>query len=141
MGYRHYDRSEVKPRFAFGYGLSYTDFEYSGLKVSPVKGKDCCYKVSFSVENTGAMDGAETAQVYVRPISPEVERPYKELKGFDKKFIRSGGKSVYEVELDSDAFSYYNVEKHDFILDKGKYEILVGTSSDDIRLVKTIKIN
>ena len=86
------------------------------------------------------MDGAETAQVYVRPINPKVERPYKELKGFDKKMIEKGGSCRMEITLDKDAFSYYRPESDEFGYDPGKYEILVGSSSDDIRLRKTIEI-
>lgn len=140
MGYRYYDTAETKPRFAFGYGLSYTKFAYSGLKVTEDRDRDCNWKVSFTVRNTGEMDGAETAQVYVRPINPKVERPYKELKGFDKKMIEKGGSCRMEITLDKDAFSYYRPESDEFGYDPGKYEILVGSSSDDIRLRKTIEI-
>lgn len=139
MGYRHYDRSGTKPLFAFGHGLSYTDFEYSGLKVIR-DGKGCDCKVVFEIENVGDFDGAEAAQVYIRPIDPKVERPYKELKGFDKVFLKKGEKSKVEISLDESSFSYYKTGIHDFGYDPGKYEILVGTSSDDIRLRKTITI-
>lgn len=140
MGYRYYDTADTKPRFAFGYGLSYTKFAYSGLKVTEDRDKECNWKVSFTVRNTGEMDGAETAQVYVRPIDPKVERPYKELKGFDKKMIEKGGSCRMEITLDKDAFSYYRPESDKFGYDPGKYEILIGSSSDDIRLRKTIEI-
>ena len=140
MGYRHYDVSKTKPRFAFGYGLSYTQFKYSDLQVEKLKGKDLMVKVKFTVENTGGYDGSEAAQVYIRPLNPKVVRPYKELKGFAKHFIRKGSKQEVEVTLNKDAFSYYKPELKDFNYDSGSYEILVGSASDDIRLHKIIKL-
>ena len=138
VGYRHYDAAGTKPRYAFGYGLSYTDFAYSGLKVS-AEG-DCRYRVSFKIRNTGSCGGAETAQLYIRPIEPEVERPCKELKGFEKVYIAEGETAEVEILLDSSAFSYFKTRTRDFGYDPGKYEILVGSSSDDIRLRKTITV-
>ena len=138
VGYRHYDAAGTKPRYAFGYGLSYTDFAYSGLKVSAEGG--CRYRVSFKIRNTGSCGGAETAQLYIRPIEPEVERPCKELKGFEKVYIAEGETAEVEILLDSSAFSYFKTRTRDFGYDPGKYEILVGSSSDDIRLRKTITV-
>lgn len=138
MGYRHYDRSSVKPLFAFGYGLSYSSFEYSGLKVK--KCGKASYRLSFKVTNTGGYDAAEAAQVYVRALGSKVERPLKELKGFDKKFIGKGCSVTMEVMLDESAFSYYDTGRHGFVCESGKYEILVGAASDDIRLSRTITV-
>lgn len=140
MGYRHYDISDVKPRFAFGYGLSYTQFEYSGLKVSKVKGDTPTFKVTFAVKNVGEYDGSEAAQVYIRPIDPKVSRPYKELKGFAKHPIQKGAKQEFEINLDHSSFSYYKTETGSFGYDAGSYEVLVGSSSDDIRLRRIITI-
>ena len=140
MGYRHYDVSETKPQFAFGYGMSYTTFKYSDLRIDREKGRDLAVKVRFTVKNTGKHDGAETAQVYIRPINPKVERPYKELKGFAKHFIRKNAVQEIEITLDKDAFSYYKTELKDFDYDAGSYEVLVGSASDDIRLRKVIQI-
>ena len=117
MGYRHYDVSETKPQFAFGYGMSYTTFKYSDLRIDREKGRDLAVKVRFTVKNTGKHDGAETAQVYIRPINPKVERPYKELKGFAKHFIRKNAVQEIEITLDKDAFSYYKTELKDFDYD------------------------
>lgn len=141
VGYRYYDTKHVEPNFAFGYGLSYTTFDFSNLKVknSGGKGKPRV-KVSFEVKNSGKMDGKEVAQVYVRPVSPKVFRPYKELKGYDKKSVKAGETVRFEIELDEEAFSYYKVEQHAFGYDAGEYEILVGNSSDNILLRKTVKI-
>lgn len=141
MGYRYYDVSKTKPRFAFGYGLSYTQFEYGKLKISAMKDrKDMALKVTFEVKNIGAYDGSETAQVYIRPIDSKVERPYKELKGFDKRFIRKNATQKMEVILNKDAFSYYKTELGDFDYDSGSYEVLVGSSSDHILLRETIEL-
>ena len=140
MGYRHYDVSETKPQFAFGYGMSYTTFKYSDLRIDREKGRDLVVKIRFTVKNTGKHDGAETAQVYIRPINPKVERPYKEIKGFAKHFIRKNTVQEIEITLDKDAFSYYKTELKDFDYDVGSYEVLVGSASDDIRLRKVIQI-
>lgn len=137
-GYRHYDLNKKKPLFPFGYGLSYTSFEYSALKVAKVGSHSI--KVSFDVTNAGDCDGAEIAQIYVAPIHPAVERPVKELKGFDKKFIRKGETVRMEILLDESAFSYYDVNQHGFRCDAGKYRIMVGSSSDNILLTKTIRL-
>lgn len=138
MGYRHYDLNEKKPLFPFGYGLSYTSFEYSALKVEKLGNNRV--KVSFDVTNAGDCDGAEIAQIYVAPINPAVERPVKELKGFDKKFIRKGETVRMEILLDESSFSYYDVNQHGFRCDAGKYRIMVGSSSDNILLTKTIRL-
>ncbi|MDE6391159.1 MAG: fibronectin type III-like domain-contianing protein, partial [Duncaniella sp.] len=141
VGYRHYDTKNVKPNFAFGYGLSYTDFAFSDLKVRKTGSKkEPSYNVSFNVSNTGLIDGKEVAQVYVRPVNPKVFRPYKELKGYDKKMVKAGETVRFDISLDKDAFSYYKTEIHDFGFDPGEYEILVGNSSDNILLRKTIRI-
>lgn len=137
-GYRHYDLNGKKPLFPFGYGLSYTSFEYSALKVAKVGSHSI--KVSFDVTNAGDCDGAEIAQIYVAPINPAVERPVKELKGFDKKFIRKGETVRMEILLDESSFSYYDVNQHRFRCDAGKYRIMVGSSSDNILLTKTIRL-
>ncbi len=97
-------------------------------------------KVSFDVANTGEYDGAETAQIYVGPVNPAVERPVKELKGFEKRFIRKGEKVRMEILLDESAFSYYDVERHCFRCDAGRYRIMVGSSSDSILLEKTVRL-
>lgn len=141
VGYRYYDTRHVKPNFAFGFGKSYTTFAYSNLKIKNQSNGGLLYRVSFDVANTGEMDGMEIAQVYVRPIDAKVFRPYKELKGFEKKFIKKGETERYEVELTDEAFSYYKTELKDFGWDEGLYEILVGSSSDNILLRSTVKLS
>ena len=141
IGYRGYDASRIKPNFAFGYGMSYTDFEFSNLKVkNTTKNGKRVVTVAFDIKNTGDIDGKEVAQIYVHPISPKVERPYKELKGFEKKMVKAGEKVHVEILLDDEAFSYYDPSTEGFIVDKGKYEILVGNSSDNLPLRQTISL-
>lgn len=141
VGYRHYDTKGVTPNFPFGYGQSYTSFGYSGLDVRKEDRKEeILYRVTFDIENKGNMDGMETAQVYVRPIDPKVFRPFKELKGYDKKMIKAGEKVRYEILLDEEAFAHYDSAAGGFIADPGKYEILVGPSSAETPLRKTITL-
>ncbi len=141
VGYRHYDTKNLKPNFAFGFGKSYTNFKFSNLKIKNRSiGNKPNYTVTFDVKNIGDMNGKEVAQLYVRPIKPNVFRPYKELKGYEKKMIKAGETQRYEINLDEEAFSYYSPEIKDFKHDSGEYEILIGNSSDNILLRKTIKV-
>jgi beta-glucosidase len=137
VGYRGFDRSEVKPLFPFGYGLSYTTFAYDGLRVE----KDGAnYHVQFSIRNTGTRTGAEVAEVYVQPVNPKVERPVKELKGFARVELSTGAGKTLSVDLDRSAFAYYDVATHAWKVDPGEYKILVGASSADIRLTGSVRI-
>ena len=104
VGYRGYDANGVKPLFPFGFGLSYSSFDYSNLSV--VKDNDS-WLVSFDLKNTGKKDTAEVAQVYVGCVNPTLPRPLKELKGFEKVFLKHGESRRIQVKLDSDSFSYY----------------------------------
>jgi beta-glucosidase len=132
MGYRYYDKATVKPLFPFGYGLSYTTFKYSDLKVTPA-GKDNV-TVSFTLTNTGKRDGAEVAQVYVGDEHAKVARPVKELKGFARTELKVGESKTVTVELDRRAFSYYDVNAKAWTVAPGKFDILVGSSSEKIEL-------
>ena len=137
VGYRGFDRSDVKPLFPFGHGLSYTTFGYSGLRVE----KDGAnFHVRFSVKNTGTRAGAEIAEIYVQPVNPKVERPVKELKGFARAELLTGTGKDLRVDLDRSAFAYYDVTTHAWKVDPGEYKILVGASSTDIRLTGSVKI-
>ncbi|MCQ2114596.1 MAG: glycoside hydrolase family 3 C-terminal domain-containing protein [Bacteroidales bacterium] len=138
VGYRGYDRSGKTPRYPFGYGLSYTSFSYSDLQLT--KMADDCLKVSFKVTNTGRFDASETAQVYVRDIESSVPRPAKELKGYQKIFIPKGGSANYEVVLNADAFSFYDVKSKSFVLEPGAFEIMVGGSSADLPLKASVNM-
>jgi beta-glucosidase len=135
LGYRHFDSDNVEPLFPFGFGLSYTTFEYKNLSISPAaKGGGVPFTVTFDVTNTGRRAGAEAAQVYVHEVEPSVPRPVKTLKGFEKVWLQPGETKSVKVVLEKSAFSFYDVSKKSWVADPGKYEILVGSSSRDIRL-------
>jgi beta-glucosidase len=135
VGYRHYDRSDTKPLFAFGHGLSYTTFEYGKLSVTPSTGNlKAPVTVSFEVKNTGHREGAEVAELYVGDAHASVPRPLKELKGFSKVNLKPGESQRVTIKLDRRAFSFYDVKKSDWNAEAGEFTILVGASSDDIRL-------
>jgi beta-glucosidase len=134
-GYRHFDRAQVKPLFPFGYGLSYTTFQYSDLKISPSSGDlSGPITVSFNLKNTGPRQGAEVAEVYVGDSHASVPRPVKELKGFAKVNLLPGETRQVTVNLDRRAFSFYDVEKAGWKAEPGKFSILVGSSSAKIEL-------
>jgi beta-glucosidase len=138
VGYRYFKTEEVPVEFPFGHGLSYTDFEYSSLQVEK-KGK-YDYTVTLSVKNAGAFDGSEVVQLYVRDPIAKVYRPYFELKGFDKKFIKAGETATYTFNLDKRAFAYYSVSYDEWTVENGTFEIMIGASSEDIRLKAKIEI-
>jgi beta-glucosidase len=132
VGYRHFDKHNIEPLFPFGYGLSYTTFAYDDLKVTPGQ----AVKVSLTVRNTGSREGAEVVQLYVAPDThSKVDRPVKELKGFQRVALKPGETRTVSFSLDKSAFSYYSEARHDWVAEPGTYEALVGTSSRDIRLV------
>ncbi len=137
-GYRGYDRNDVEPMFEFGFGLSYSSFEYSDISVVEKDGK---YELSFDVTNAGGYDAAEVAQVYIHDKESSIVRPEKELKGYEKVFLKKGETKRITVELDEEAFRYYDVLKHDFVVEPGEFDVMVGASSRDIRLTCTINVN
>jgi len=132
VGYRYYEKNNITPLFPFGFGLSYTTFEYKNLKVE--KNQDNGFTASFEITNTGKMDGGEVAQLYVAPSKSEVERPKKEMKGFSKVFLKVGETKTVSIKLNGRAFSYFHPQKKQWVAEKGKYEILIGASSKDIKL-------
>jgi beta-glucosidase len=135
LGYRHYDRSAVKPLFPFGFGLSYTTFEYSDLQISPEGGNaGTPVSVSFNVKNTGLQEGAEVAELYVGDSHAPVPRPIKELKGFAKVALKPGETKRVTITLDQRAFSYYDVNKNTWAAALGDFAVLVGSSSAKIEL-------
>ena len=141
VGYKYYDTAEKDVAFPFGFGLSYTTFEYSDLKVSADKIKDTdTVTVSFKVKNTGDVDGAEVAQLYVNDVESTIYRPVKELRGFKKVFLKAGEEKEVEITLDKRAFAYYNVNINDWHVESGDFRILVGASSRDIKLDATIYV-
>lgn len=141
IGYRYYDAANKEVLFPFGYGLSYTTFEYSDLKLSSNDIKDTdTVTVSFKIKNTGAMDGAEVAQIYVADKESTIYRPVKELRAFKKVFIKAGEEAEVSLELSKRAFAYYNVELGDWHVESGEFDIMVAASSRDIRLTQTINV-
>lgn len=131
VGYRGYDRTGVQPLYPFGYGLTYGDFAYSDLSVAP---SGDGFDVTFTLTNNGKLAAAEVAQVYVGEANPTLPRPVKELKGYSKVWLGKGESKTVTVHLDGRAFSYYDVNVHDFKANAGKFNIMVGASSEDIRL-------
>ena len=138
MGYRGYDRTGKTPRYPFGYGLSYTDFEYSGLEINECEGG--VYEVSFDIKNTGKTDGYETAQVYVGDVKSSVVRPLKELKGYEKVYVQAGKTVHVTVELDSEAFSFYDLDTKNFVVEPGDFVVSVGPSSAELPLTAVISV-
>ncbi len=134
VGYRGYDEYEIEPLFPFGYGLSYTSFEYGGLAVSPGETDDGNVTVSFDVTNTGNRAGADVAQLYVADSHSLVARPPKELKGFAKVQLEPGETKRLSLELDRRAFAYYDVNRKDWQVSPGTFRLLIGRSSRDIVL-------
>ena len=133
VGYRYFDTFDKKVRYPFGFGLSYTTFEYSDLKVDD-KG------VSFTLKNTGARAGAEVAQLYVGLPGSKILRAGKELKGFEKVFLEAGESGTVAIPFDDYTFRYWNVKKNGWAVEGGAYEISVGSSVADIRLTGTIAV-
>lgn len=141
IGYRYYDKVERNVRFPFGFGLSYTSFEYSDIKLKKknlTKGEGA--KVTFTIKNTGDVAGSEIAQVYVAKPESKIFRAPKELKGFVKIHLDPGEEKKVSVELDDRAFAFWNTATEDWCVESGEYKILVGASSRDIRLEAAAKM-
>ena len=132
VGYRWFDAKNIEPLFPFGHGLSYTNFEYSNLKL--IKENEAELTVQFDIKNTGKRVGAEAAQVYVQDIESSLPRPVKELKGFEKVFLKASEKKTISIILKQDAFAFYDPKTSNWIAEKGLFKIMVGSSSRDIRL-------
>lgn len=142
VGYRYYDKKQMEPLFPFGYGLSYTTFEYSNMWVSKREmNDDETVEVRVKVKNTGNVKGKEVVQLYVRDCESTVNRPEKELKGFEKVELEPGEEKIVSFILDKRAFAYYNVELKDWHVESGEFEILVGKSSRDIVLREKVIVN
>jgi len=142
VGYRGYEHNHVKPLFPFGYGLSYTTFKFANLSVSPENATSTPkVTVSFDVTNTGERPGAEVAQVYVSDDHAKVERPAKELKGFDKVMLQPGETRHVSVSLDGRSFAYYDTQAKSWHIAPGKFGILVGDSSESLPLKGSVDIS
>lgn len=142
FGYRWYDQNMVKPAYEFGFGLSYTEFQYSALKITK---QNDDMEVSFKVTNTGSTSGSEVAQLYLAvPKTTNFTggfRSPKILKGFKKvKDLKPGQSADVTLTLDSRAFSFWSVDQQQWVLEKGSYGVMIGASSRDVRLSGAINI-
>lgn len=141
VGYRYYDYKDMDVLFPFGHGLSYTTFSYSDLKLyaKNITDRDSL-TLSVTVRNTGHVAGREVVQLYVRDVESSVVRPVKELKGFEKIELAPGESKVIVFTLDKRAFSFYNDKTHDWFVESGDFEIMIGSSSRDIKLSSSIHV-
>ncbi|MDX8463158.1 beta-glucosidase family protein [Mesorhizobium humile] len=141
VGYRSYDKRKLAPQFPFGFGLSYTTFDYSNIEIDlhSIDEADT-FTVSFDVTNTGKRAGKEIAQIYSRPHNPRLIRPLRELKGFVKFELQPGETKRVEVTIEARDLRYYDCDHRRWLLDAGKLTIEVAASSRDIRLERTIDV-
>jgi beta-glucosidase len=141
VGYRYYDTARKAVRYPFGYGLSYTKFEYSGLKLSTKKMKDTDnLMVSFTIKNIGTCAGSEAPQLYISCRESVILRAEQELKGFEKVHLKAGECQEISFTLYGRDFAYYNTELADWHVESGEYEVRIGASSRDIRLSSSVHI-
>lgn len=137
IGYRHYERVKVAPLFPFGHGLSYTTFEYGrpslSSKVLTQGGSSSTIEMILAVSNLGDVEGAETVQVYVRDEKSRLPRPEKELVAFEKVFLEPGETKHIRIYLDKYAVGYYDTSISRWVAEEGKFNVLVGASSADIK--------
>jgi beta-glucosidase len=131
-----------KPLFPFGHGLSYTSFEYSNLKLSSDQVNSAGQvAISVDIKNTGARAGDEVAQLYVHAQKSRVRRPAKELRGFCRVTVNPGHTKTVTFELAAAQLAFYDVTVHGFVVDPGRYDLLIGSSSDEIRVKAEIEVN
>jgi beta-glucosidase len=138
---RTYMHLKERPLFPFGYGLSYTTFEYGGLSVEPKKiGSSGKVNVSINVKNTGQYDGDEVVQLYVRDVEASLQRPMKQLAGFERIHLKKGEEKTVGFTLTAESFSYYDVAGGKFIVEPGRFDVMIGASSDDIRAKDSFEV-
>ena len=134
VGYRYFDKHKIEPLFPFGYGLSYTKFDYSALKISPNQTSGAPVEVSLAVRNSGSRAGAEVVELYVHDGHSSVDRPVEELKGFQRVELTPGESRDVHFTLDRNALAFYSTAKKDWVTEPGQFDVLVGSSSRDIRV-------
>lgn len=135
VGYHHFDKMQIEPLFPFGHGLSYTKFGCDSLQVTPkiiTKGKKL--EVSFVLENKGPREGAEVVQLYVSNANSSVDRPPKELKSFKKVHLKPIEKQLVQFTFDQRSLAYYDIDQKNWVAEPGKFQVLIGSSSKDIKL-------
>ena len=141
VGYRYYDKTNKEVAYPFGYGLSYTKFRYSNISLSSENFRKCdALTVKVMIENVGTCAGAEVVQLYVGKAQDKIFRAPKELKGFRKIYLEVGEQREVEFELAKRSFAYYNTKIQDWAIEGGEYNILIGTSSQDIMFKKPIQV-
>jgi len=140
IGYRYYDHKRIDPLFPFGYGLSYTSFEYRSLSMPDSAKIGETVTITCEVQNLGNRTGKEVVQLYVRDVASSLVRPPKELKGFEKIDLKPGEAKTVEFRLNQRAFAYYDDLIAKWVVEPGDFEILIGSSSRDIHLSGTLKI-
>ncbi|MBS1815290.1 MAG: glycoside hydrolase family 3 C-terminal domain-containing protein [Acidobacteria bacterium] len=133
IGYRWYEKKQIPVQFPFGFGLSYTKFAYSDFKVSGKPTASAPATVSFTVKNTGTREGAEIAQIYIHSNAGPVDRPVKALKGFERVDLKAGESKIVSMPITVQDLAYWSEGKHGWMSDRGEYDVLVGSSSQDIR--------
>jgi beta-glucosidase len=135
VGYRYFDEKQIDPFFSFGFGLSYTNFNLSNLRLDKdiIKGSGE-FTISIDIENIGEMAGAEVIQVYIEDNKCSVDRPPKELQGFEKVYLEPGEKKTVDITLDETALEFYSISKGEFIIEEGTFSIYAGSSSRDLPL-------
>ena len=134
VGYRWAEKEQIKPLFAFGHGLSYTDFGYGEAKAAKTSMKENgTLSVSVDVTNTGDVAGKEVIQLYIGDNEASVARPVKELKGFRKIALEPGQKQTVTFEITPEMLKFFDADKHEWVLEKGKFTAFIGAASDDIR--------
>lgn len=137
VGYRYYDKANKEVLFPFGFGMSYTQFEYKNLKVTNENDK---FNIEFYIKNVGKCDGKEIAQIYIKQENPNIFKPRKELKEFVKLELKKGEEKKVTITLDRNAFEYFNPETKKWSVEQGRYKILIGASSRDIKLEADIEL-
>lgn len=142
VGYRYFDKHGIAPQFPFGYGLSYTTFGYSDLKIKPGRAASGqTFEVSLKVRNQGKRAGAEVVELYVHDGHSSVDRPVKELKGFRRVELAAGKSASVRFTLDKSSMAYYSTQKKDWVAEAGTFDVLVGASSADIRLKGSFELS
>ncbi|MGJ8680980.1 beta-glucosidase family protein [Paraglaciecola sp.] len=138
VGYRYFEKQKKDVLFPFGYGLSYSDFAYQNLTVIPINQEKYEYKVIFKLSNLSDVSGSEIAQLYIRDPKSSIARPVKELKGFKKISLDKNETKVIEISLDKDTFAFFDVQSQKWVVEPGQFDILIGSSSQDIKLQRSI---
>ncbi len=141
VGYRYYDKKKIPVQYPFGHGLSYTNFSYSELQFDSSEFREGTeMTVSCKIKNIGFCAGAEVAQLYIAAPGAEIDRPVKELKGFEKVFLQPGESKTVRFRLNTRSFSYYHAAEGNWFCEPGMYRVLIGSSSADIRLESELKV-